>query len=128
MHHVYHEKHFIDILQTFGTPLEDALRRDITINSLFYNVHSRSVEDFTGKVHIVFTHLDARLPDPSIPKQGLDDLKAGIIRTPLPPRETFMDDPLRVLRCIRFASRYGFEIDEGVSKAIHDPDIQVRTF
>lgn len=36
--------------QSFGTPLEDALRRDITINSLFYNIHSRSVEDFTEKV------------------------------------------------------------------------------
>ena len=36
--------------QTFGTPLVDALRRDITINSLFYNVHSRSIEDFTEKV------------------------------------------------------------------------------
>lgn len=37
--------------QSFGTPLVDALRRDITINSLFYNVHSRSIEDFTEKVH-----------------------------------------------------------------------------
>jgi len=36
--------------QAFGTPLEDALRRDITINALFYNVHSREVEDCTGKV------------------------------------------------------------------------------
>ena len=36
--------------QSFGTPLVDALRRDITINSLFYNVHSRSIEDFTEKV------------------------------------------------------------------------------
>jgi len=38
------------ILQKFGTPLEDALRRDITINTLFYNVHSRKVEDWTEKV------------------------------------------------------------------------------
>ena len=36
--------------QAFGTPLQDALRRDITINALFYNVHSRSVEDFTKMV------------------------------------------------------------------------------
>jgi tRNA nucleotidyltransferase (CCA-adding enzyme) len=35
----------------FGTPLEDALRRDLTINALFYNVHTRSVEDFTEKVN-----------------------------------------------------------------------------
>lgn len=38
------------IAQAFGTPLEDALRRDITMNALFYNVHSRAVEDHTGKV------------------------------------------------------------------------------
>ena len=36
--------------QAFGTPLQDALRRDITMNALFYNVHTRSVEDFTEKV------------------------------------------------------------------------------
>lgn len=49
-----------------------------------------------------------------------------MIRTPLAPRETFMDDPLRVLRCIRFASRYGFEIEDGVWATIKDPEIQVR--
>lgn len=36
--------------KTFGTPLQDALRRDTTINSLFYNIHTHSVEDYTGKV------------------------------------------------------------------------------
>uniref|UniRef100_A0A0W0G6N6 Poly A polymerase head domain-containing protein n=1 Tax=Moniliophthora roreri TaxID=221103 RepID=A0A0W0G6N6_MONRR len=60
---------------SFGTPEQDALRRDITINALFYNCHTRSVEDCTGK--------------------GLDDLRMGVIRTPLAPRETFIDDPLR---------------------------------
>ncbi|KAF5392550.1 hypothetical protein D9757_002175 [Collybiopsis confluens] len=68
----------------FGTPVQDALRRDTTINALFYNVHTRKVEDFT--------------------ERGLDDLRSGIIRTPLAPKETFFDDPLRVIRCIRFAS------------------------
>lgn len=81
----------------FGTPLEDALRRDLTINALFYNIHTRSVEDFTEK--------------------GLDDLQNGIIRTPLPPRETFLDDPLRVIRCVRFASRFGFEIEYDLQQA-----------
>jgi len=38
------------IVKTFGTPEEDAMRRDITINALFYNVHTRTVEDLTGKV------------------------------------------------------------------------------
>ncbi|KAH7929375.1 hypothetical protein BV22DRAFT_1002853 [Leucogyrophana mollusca] len=88
----------------FGTPLQDAMRRDITINSLFYNVHSRTVEDQTGK--------------------GLDDLRSGTIRTPLAPLETFRDDPLRVIRCIRFASRFGFEMDLELQNAARDPIIQ----
>ncbi|KAK0466375.1 uncharacterized protein EV420DRAFT_1261865 [Desarmillaria tabescens] len=87
----------------FGTPLQDALRRDITINALFYNVHSRSVEDFTGR--------------------GLDDLRQGTIRTPLPPQETFLDDPLRALRCIRFASRFGFETVPEVGECLKKTQI-----
>lgn len=47
-----------------GTPEEDALRRDLTINALFYNLHSKKIEDYTNR--------------------GLDDLKKGIARTPLP--------------------------------------------
>ncbi|KAJ4471316.1 hypothetical protein C8J55DRAFT_521349 [Lentinula edodes] len=89
---------------TFGTPVQDALRRDMTINALFYNVHTRTVEDFTGK--------------------GLDDLRNGIIRTPLPPRETFLDDPLRIIRCIRFASRFGFQFVPELENAVKDPTIQ----
>ncbi|KAL1699400.1 hypothetical protein EV121DRAFT_265176 [Schizophyllum commune] len=88
----------------FGTPLQDALRRDITINALFYNIHDRAVEDHTGK--------------------GLDDLRSGIVRTPLPPRETFLDDPLRVLRCLRFATRFGFDIVPELSDAAKDPVVQ----
>ncbi|KAH9486667.1 CCA tRNA nucleotidyltransferase, mitochondrial [Psilocybe cubensis] len=89
---------------SFGTPLEDALRRDITINALFYNVETSMVEDFTGK--------------------GVDDLRNGIIRTPMPPMETFQDDPLRVLRCIRFASRFGFEVVSDIEEAAKSPIIQ----
>lgn len=88
-----------------GTPLEDASRRDLTINSLFYNVHSREVEDHTG--------------------QGIADLDQKIARTPLPPSQTFYDDPLRVLRCVRFASRFDLTIAPEVSEAIKDIHIQV---
>ncbi|KAL4069364.1 hypothetical protein J3A83DRAFT_4096357 [Scleroderma citrinum] len=88
----------------FGTPLEDALRRDITINSLFYNVHTRAVEDYTEK--------------------GLDDLRNGVVRTPLPPLQTFRDDPLRVIRCVRFASRFGFEMTPELRDAAQDRFIQ----
>ncbi|TFY82353.1 hypothetical protein EWM64_g1654 [Hericium alpestre] len=100
----YAEDSRIPTQVTFGTPLQDALRRDITINSLFYNVHSRSVEDHCGK--------------------GLDDLRNGFIRTPLPPRQTFLDDPLRVVRCIRFASRFGFKLVSELEESARDPEMQ----
>lgn len=74
----------------FGTAKEDALRRDATVNALFYNIHTDEVEDFAG---------------------GLADLDSKLIRTPLKPHQTFIDDPLRVLRLIRFASRLNFKID-----------------
>ncbi|CAZ79882.1 unnamed protein product [Tuber melanosporum] len=88
----------------FGTPEKDALRRDCTINALFYNLHTEQVEDFTGL--------------------GLQDLTARLIRTPLPPRETFTDDPLRVLRLIRFSSRLGFTIVPEVKAAMKLPEIK----
>jgi tRNA nucleotidyltransferase (CCA-adding enzyme) len=53
-------------------------------------------------------------------------MRNGLIRTPLPPKETFNDDPLRVLRCIRFASRFGFELVDELKEAARDPKIQVR--
>ncbi|TXT07280.1 hypothetical protein VHUM_03450 [Vanrija humicola] len=87
-----------------GTPEEDALRRDLTINSLFYNVHSRQVEDWT--------------------RHGLEDLDKKIARTPLPPRQTYLDDPLRILRTVRFSSRFGLAIQPDVAEAIKEEDIQ----
>ncbi len=86
----------------FGTAEEDAERRDATINALFYNLHTDLVEDFTG---------------------GLTDLAAKRIRTPLEPRTTFMDDPLRVLRLIRFASRLDFRIDPASEAWMSDPAV-----
>ena len=86
----------------FGTPEEDAERRDATINALFYNIHTGLVEDFTG---------------------GLNDLKAKRITTPMDPEKTFKDDPLRVLRLIRFSSRLGFEIDPHVEQWMGDPTV-----
>lgn len=88
----------------FGSPKEDALRRDATVNALFYNLHTSTVEDFTGL--------------------GLSDLEDQIIRTPLQPYWTFKDDPLRVLRLIRFASRFGYEIDREVEQAMADDSIK----
>ncbi|GER27513.1 CCA-adding enzyme [Striga asiatica] len=88
----------------FGTAEEDAYRRDLTINSLFYNINTSSVEDFT--------------------KRGIEDLKAGRIVTPLPPKQTFLDDPLRVLRAIRFGARFGFLLDEELKIAAADNDVR----
>jgi len=67
-------------------------------------VHTRSVEDHSGN--------------------GLNDLKHGIIRTPLPPKQTFLDDPLLVIRCVRFASRFGFELVSELRESARDGEIQ----
>ncbi|CAM9294232.1 unnamed protein product, partial [Laminaria digitata] len=86
-----------------GTPMEDAFRRDLTINSLFYNVNTGTVEDYTGK--------------------GTSDLRLGLVRTPLPACETLLDDPLRVLRAVRFASRLGFRVHPELMNAGRDPRV-----
>lgn len=57
--------------------------------------------------------------------QGLSDLANHRIRTPLPPLQTFQDDPLRILRCLRFASRFGYELDEELKESLKDEGILV---
>lgn len=86
----------------FGTAEEDALRRDATINALFYNLHEARVEDFTS---------------------GLADMEARLIRTPMQPLQTFTDDPLRVLRLVRFASRLEFSIDSEATAVMSEPGV-----
>ena len=84
-----------------GTPMEDASRRDLTINALFYNVNTNSVEDYTGI--------------------GLKDLEDKIVRTPLPALRTLEDDPLRAFRAIRFACRFNFKMEDELFKSCTDP-------
>jgi poly(A) polymerase len=82
---------------TFGTAREDALRRDFTINGLFYNIADFSVIDYVG---------------------GLEDLEAGLIRTIGEPDIRFREDPVRMLRAVEFASRLGFAITPDAYEAI----------
>lgn len=89
----------------FGTPEEDAFRRDLTINALFYNINEDKVEDFTQK--------------------GIEDLKNGLISTPLEPFTTFKDDPLRILRVFRFTSRYSFTCDPQIIECVKTEEIKV---
>lgn len=87
----------------FGTAEEDAFRRDATVNALFFNLAKQQVVDLTGK--------------------GFEDLEAKLMRTPLDPRQTFMDDPLRVLRLIRVGSKLGFFIDVEAAACMQDRQI-----
>ena len=76
----------------FGTIQEDAKRRDLTINAMYYNITKEAICDINGC--------------------GFNDLSHQIIRTPCDPDITFSDDPLRILRVIRFSARLNW----GISK------------
>lgn len=95
-------------LVEIGTPEQDAYRRDLTINSLFYNINESRIEDWTGL--------------------GLQDIRDRIIRTPLDPVQTFLDDPLRLLRTVRFASRFDFTIVPQIEAAAKNPLLRVSPF
>jgi len=84
---------------------EDALRRDLTINSLYYNINTSNLEDYVG---------------------GVRDIHRKIIRTPLDPIRTFNDDPLRVLRTLRFLCRFKFTLDPITDFAIGDQEIKEK--
>ena len=81
-----------------GTLQDDARRRDFTINTLLQNLHTGQITDPLGR--------------------AFADIEAQIIRTPTDPLLTFQDDPLRMLRAVRFAARFGFAIEPFTWKAI----------
>jgi poly(A) polymerase len=81
----------------FGTPREDAFRRDITINALFYDISTYSVIDYVG---------------------GLEDLRLGRVRIIGDPDASFEEDPVRIWRVIRHASRLNFGIEARTEQAI----------
>jgi len=82
---------------TFGTPEEDAFRRDFTINALFYDIGDFSIIDYTG---------------------GLRDLEARVVRCIGDPGERFQEDPVRMIRAVSMASRLDFSIDPPIDDAI----------
>jgi poly(A) polymerase len=82
---------------TFGTPEEDAFRRDFTVNALFYDIATFSVIDYVG---------------------GLDDLRAGVVRCIGDPEIRFREDPVRMLRAVALAARLDFTIDRPILDAI----------
>src|SRR5205814_10093283 len=81
---------------TFGTPEEDAFRRDFTVNALFYDIADFSIIDYVG---------------------GLEDLRAGLVRCIGDPEVRLREDPVRMLRAIALASRLDFTIDPPVLRA-----------
>jgi poly(A) polymerase len=81
----------------FGTPETDAFRRDFTVNGLFYNIKDFSVIDWVG---------------------GMNDIENKIIRSIGDPAIRFQEDPVRMMRAVKFASRLGFKIERKTAAAM----------
>jgi poly(A) polymerase len=90
--------HFMFAENIFGTPQEDAFRRDFTINALFYDIETFSVIDYVG---------------------GLEDLRLRRLRVIGDPLVRFTEDPVRMLRALEFAARLGFSLDAAAREAIY---------
>ena len=92
-----HDDRLLHRDNTFGTPEEDAFRRDFTINALFYDIADYSIIDYTG---------------------GLRDLQARVIRCIGDPTDRFQEDPVRMIRAVSMASRLDFDVDPPIDAAI----------
>jgi poly(A) polymerase len=95
--HIKDEEGMVLVDNVFGTPEEDALRRDFTVNALAYNIADASVIDFST---------------------GLSDLKERLIRPIGDPRVRFTEDPVRMLRAVRFAASHNFNIEADAWESI----------
>lgn len=91
--------------EDFGTPQEDAFRRDFTVNGLFYNIADFTVIDYVG---------------------GLEDLQRKVIRVIGTPSERFQEDPVRMMRALEYAVRLGFSLDRETEEAIYSCYREIR--
>ena len=91
---------------TFGTPETDAYRRDFTVNGLFYDIKTFAVIDWVG---------------------GLKDLKNRLIRSIGDPMIRFREDPVRMMRAVKFASRLDFAIEKRTERAIRKLHAGIKT-
>jgi putative nucleotidyltransferase with HDIG domain len=91
-----------------GTLEEDRLRRDFTMNTIAAKLHRNNFLEIIDPLH------------------GLEDIKNKIIRTPLPPAQTFIDDPLRMMRAIRFAAQLHFTIEQETFQAIKENASRIK--
>lgn len=83
----------------FGTQEEDAIRRDFTVNALYYNINDYSVIDYVG---------------------GVEDLRRGLLRIIGDPEVRYREDPVRLLRAVRFTAKLGFKIEPATATPIRD--------
>ncbi len=83
----------------YGTLDEDVWRRDLTVNALYYGIDDFSVIDYVG---------------------GMDDIKSGRIRLIGNPRDRYIEDPVRILRAVRFAVKLGFRLDPEAEAPIEE--------
>ncbi len=82
----------------YGTIEEDAWRRDFTVNALYYNIRDFSVVDYVG---------------------GMEDHRAGVLRLIGDPEQRYREDPVRMLRAIRFSVKLGFTIHQSCAEPLH---------
>jgi poly(A) polymerase len=83
----------------FGSQEEDAVRRDFTVNALYYDIRDFCIMDYVG---------------------GVADLKRGILRVIGDPESRFREDPVRMIRAVRFAARLGFKLEDKTAAPIRD--------
>ena len=90
---------YVDDDNQWGDLESDAFRRDFTVNALYYDIRDFAVIDYTG---------------------GLDDLAAKRVRAIGDPSVRFQEDPVRMLRAIKFAARFDYTLDAATAQALHD--------